>query len=179
MLSNITPYFRYLYQRLSKSTLVGLTLIFSALVLFAFDWIYQKNELVKLNSELTSITQDGALKVNKIPSVKSLIHNYWTLKWPDKSELPNIIEFIHNSAENNNINFDSVDYKFSDLSSINSQSYEMAFSVNGKYLDVRKFIQEVNLINNGVVLKDIQLSRENNQINDIDAFLQFTIYLKN
>lgn len=179
MPKNITPYLRYQYQRLSKLTLVGLSLIFCALVLFTFDWFYQQKELVKLNSELKSIRQDGKIKEIKTPIVNSSLNIYGTLKLPNKSELPNILEFIHTSAKNNNIYFDSVDYKFTDLPSINSQSYEITLPASGKYLDVRKFIEEVNQINNGVVLKNIELSRENSQINDLDAFLQFTIYLKN
>jgi Tfp pilus assembly protein PilO len=74
---------------------------------------------------------------------------------------------------------DNINYKFTELPSIHSISYEITFPVTGKYLDIRKFLSQISQKNSGVVLQNVEVSRENNQVNELDGVLQLAIYARN
>ncbi|NOU26022.1 MAG: type 4a pilus biogenesis protein PilO [Methylotenera sp.] len=179
MLVKLSAYLKYQYERLSKLTLAGLILIICAMILLTFSLTYQQNKLEKLKVDMADMQRGDEMKANRSTDTVSQLELYENLILPNKSELPNVIEYIHTVAKKNNIYFDNVEYKFSDLTLIQSQSYEVTFPASGNYLNVRKFIQEVSRLDHGIVLKNIELSRDNNQINEIDALFEFSIYLKN
>ena len=179
MLVKFSNYFQYQFKRLSKLTLVGLILMICAAILFAFSLTYQQNKLTKLKVDIKDMQRDNVKKENLVNATVSPYELYEHLNLPNKDELPNVIEYIHSVAKKNNIYFDNVEYKFADLAIIQSQSYDVTFPASGNYLNIRKFIQDVSRLDHGVVLKNVEFSRDNNQINDIDALFEFTLYLKN
>ncbi|NOU25007.1 MAG: hypothetical protein HOO90_05675 [Methylotenera sp.] len=178
MLSNINPFVSYMYQRLGKYSVIGLSLTFCGLLLFGFNFTYQLKKLAILKIELAEITHKKNLSVRQLES-NGPENFYGILNFPKKSELHNVIEFIHVSAQQNNLFVDNVDYKFTELPSIHMVSYEVTLPISGKYLDVRAFISQLSKKYAGVILQNVELSRENSQVNNLDGFLQLNIYVNN
>ena len=179
MFQNINPYLNYLYHRLSKFSLIATGLILCALILFIFDETYQQKKLVRMKSEFVEISKGKDQFKQSEFDAKLILENDSNLNLPKKANLPDILEYIQEAAKKDNILVDNISYKFIELPAIQSISYEITFPVVGKYFDIRKFIGNVSQKNSGVVLQNIELSRENNQANDLDGLLQLTIYLKN
>ena len=179
MLQDINPYLNYIYHKLSKYSLIGLGLIFCALILFFFEKVYLQKKLENKRSELVEFSRMNKTFKQNASVQKLSLEADNTLNLPKKTELPNILEFIQLSAKQNNIIVDNINYKFTELPSIHSQSYEITFPVTGKYLDIRKFLSQISQNNSGVILQNVEISRENNQVTELDALLQLAIYAKN
>ena len=179
MLQNITPYLNYIYHKLSKFSLIGFGLILCALMLFIFEKVYLQKKLEHMKSELVEFSRMNQVFKQQASTLKLSLVNESALNLPNKTELPNILEFIQLSAKQNNIVVDNINYKFTELPSIHSQSYEITFPVTGKYLDIRQFLSRVSQSNNGVILQNVEISRDNNQATELDGLLQLAIYAKN
>lgn len=178
MINCCLNYLKYHFKKLSKVSSIGILLTFIAIILIFFNEFYQKKELLKLERILAQNKNLLQLNAKKVHIEPSNMDFYEKLSLPSKMELPDIIEAIEQQAQKNNLDFNNINYKLYELPTIKSYEYDFTLPVIGTYLDVRKFIEEVRKINQGIVLKNLVLSREDSQFNKVHAVFEYKIYLE-
>lgn len=179
MLRNFTPYLNYIYPKITKLGWAGLCLALCALMFLVFNITFQQKKLEQIKADITEIEKSANLIIQRDTSKESTKDVKDELELHKRTELLDIFEYIQTTAKNNNIIIESEDYKLTELPIINSSSYEVKFPATGKYADFRKLISQIEQKYSGVALKNIELSRESNQANVLDGFLQIVIYVKN
>ena len=176
MFQNITPFLNYFYSRLGKYGVIGIGLLFSGLLLIYFNDSHQHKKSSLLNEELSELKRKNISNSGtKTRALDSLVD----INFPDKSSLHDTLELIQNTAQKNNIQIESVDYKLTELPSIHAFSYDVSLPVYGKYIDIKKFMRELSQNNKAIIVKDIALSRDDNQVNDLNGLLQLVLYFRN
>jgi Tfp pilus assembly protein PilO len=159
--------------------LIGIGLIVLSLVVFVFNKAYLQTKLKDASLALIDAKSKGAAHVNKESRLEQISAMNNLLNFPAKSELLKMLESIYVVAKQDNVTFDQADFKFSELPSIQSESYEITLPITGKYLDIRKFLSQLNGESSGVVLRNIELSRANGQANVLDGVIHLSLFVTN
>ena len=179
MLQNFYSWMNYSSRKLTHYGLLGIALMLCGLLLVLFDVSFTQKKLELMQNELIKLTENKNALLRQKNIIKAPMLANGGFQLTKRSDLPNELEFIFEAAKANTVSIDSAEYKLSELPSIQSRSYEVNIPIVGSYPNIRHFIDQVVHKNNGVVLSNVELSRDNNQIRDLDGLLQFIIYMKN
>jgi hypothetical protein len=177
MKQDILPYLIYLYRKLSKLALIGLSLILCAFALFIFDKVIQQQKVENLKSELMTLNSANQSLTQKAIVQQSSSGIGDVLDLREKTEMLATIELIQSTAKKNDIYVDNIDYQFSMLPLVHAASYEVSFPANGKYLDFRRFLRQLTQDYDGIILQHVEFSRNDNQVNELDGLLKLMIYV--
>lgn len=176
---NFYSWINYHCHKLTRYGLLGMVLMVCALLLAMFDASFQQKKIESMQNELAKLTENRKSLLLQKRIIKAPLPAYGGFSLAKSPDLPNELEFIFEAAKTNTVSINSADYKLTELPSIQSRSYEVNIPIVGSYPNIRHFIDQVVRKNNGVVLSNVELSRDNNQTHNLDGLLQFIIYMKN
>lgn len=98
--------------------------------------------------------------------------------------VPALLKRLHKQAKRNRLTLEVGDYRYQKARSKRNDNgqvltqYKMIFPVEGRYTDIRQFIEAALADNPEVALLDLQVVREDRYTNTVAARLVFAVYVK-
>lgn len=165
---------------LGVSGLAGLGLSVFALIVVMGFVLPAQAKLVRTTSEVVDLQQrhDSELTnptARVLPVESSLTAFYKSL--PSERSATQQMKKIYKYASNESLRLTQGEYKFTRDKEGRMGSYQIILPVKGSYLQVRKFIAKVMNTMPMVALDGVSFKREAISGTDVEAKIQFTIFL--
>jgi hypothetical protein len=166
-------------KHLGMSGLAGLVLAALALAVFLGFILPAEAELERARSTAADLQSREKIAqsnpVAALPAETGLTAFYKSL--PPEQSATKLLDKIYKSASNASLHLDQGEYKFIRGKAGHLGNYQVTLPVKGSYVQVRKFIAKVL---NGLptaALDGVSFRRESIGGSDLEAKIQFTIYL--
>ncbi len=98
--------------------------------------------------------------------------------------VPKLLKRLHKQAKRHRLTLEVGDYRYQKAKSKRNENgqvltqYKMIFPVEGRYTNIRQFIEVALADNPEVALLDLQVVREDRHTNTVAARLVFAVYVK-
>lgn len=177
MSKTLPPLITYYAQRIDKLGFAGLVFALLGLVILTIHFQHLTPSIAGLNQSLAEMkSQKNELR----PVVQQTTGITSTANFLAKEELLNVLEAIQTQASKNNVSYDVIDYKTSNIDEVGLVKYEVDLPFNATYVNLKKFLYSVmQPYPNTVALTGISLYRNSAQDEKLEGHLQLSLYLKN
>ena len=160
--------------------LAGLVLAVLALAMFFGLILPAKLKLERATSTAadiqTRLKMELANPVARALPVESNLTAFYKF-FPPEQNVSQLLEKIYQSASNESLRLTHGEYKFTREKEGRLGRYQITLPVKGNYLQVRKFIAKVLNALPMVALDGVSFRRETIGGNDLEAKIQFTLFL--
>ncbi len=160
--------------------LAGLALVAGALAVFLVLVLPSEARFHLATDELADLQNRQKMEMSNPAAralpVESALASFYKLLPPEQSA-PRLLDKIYTSATKESLRLTQGEYKFTREKAGRLGNYQITLPVKGSYVQVRKFIAKVL---NGVPtasLDGVSFRRETIGGNDLEARIQFTIFL--
>ena len=174
--SDIAQLLKYKLRQMGWQGWLGIMLIFGSFLYLLIVAIPKTHQLqmemttVKTNPNPNFGNRQNDTQFDVIPKFYDLL--------PRQKDVNSKITTILNVATNNGLAIDKVEYD-QPLSTSPLIQYQIKLPLKGNYIQIRQFIDQVLNTLPSIALNDISLRREDITTNQLEARLQFTLYLQN
>ncbi|HTN94273.1 MAG TPA: type 4a pilus biogenesis protein PilO [Gallionella sp.] len=167
-------------KRLGMSGLAGMVLVALSLGIILGFTLPAETRLKDITSEVAELQrlQKAALSNPVAParSVESdLVAFYKSL--PPERNVTKLLDEIYKSANSASLRLNQGEYKYTREKAGRLENYQLILPVKGSYVQVRKFIAKVLNGLPAAALNGVSFKRETIGTSDLEAKIQFTIYL--
>ena len=165
---------------LGMQGLAGLVLVMLALTVFLGFILPSETKLKRVTNEAVDVQNrykmEQANPVARELSVESSLTSFYKLLPPEQSATK-LLDKIYKSASKESLRLTQGEYKFTKEKAGHLGNYQIILPVKGSYVQVRRFIAKVL---NGVpsaALDGVSFRRETIGGTELEAKIQFTIFL--
>lgn len=175
----VLPKLHYWIRRWGLPLTGGVVLIVAALVLELAVVRHDMQRLATLSDDMRTMQTQSAQRRQAWldASPQAAVHAFFRAL-PPESTSSDQIENLFDAAYENNLAPQTGEFVLIREPGAGFSRYQVTLPVQGTYPDLRKFANRVLEEIPSAALESITLSRENLKTNEVDANLQFTIYLR-
>lgn len=168
-------YLHELMDNLSWRGIAGLVCIIFAFFILIGSILPNREKIKNIEFQNKNITKKVASS-NNIKIKDNLLSFYDTL--PLQNELTSQTRKIHEIAKVSNITIKDVSYKISKIQNTPVSSYQLKFTTDSNYRDIRYFISEVLVQLPNLALEEINFSRETSKSINVETSISMIIYYR-
>lgn len=172
-------YIDYVVRRYRIVNVVSFLLILLTLILLTLLTLPERKRLnfsrLQDASMQKSLTLRQVAEVNEAPTV--MTKSFYKML-PNEADFINQLEKLFDTAAENNIYLDDIEYKFDSENAAALSRYVINLPVEGTYTNIRKFIKQLLEQAPNAALDNIVLSREDVTDDNLKARLKLTFYIR-
>ena len=178
-LAYMAQFVKYKCRQLGWQGWMGLVLILGSLLYLLIAAIPNTHQFQQLQMEMTVLKANPTLNiVNRSNNAQfDIVQKFYDLL-PAQKDANSKITAILNVATNTGLVIDKVEYD-QPLSASSLIQYQIKLPLKGSYIQIRQFINQVLNTLPSIALNDISLRREDITTDQLEARIQFTLYLQN
>jgi hypothetical protein len=168
------PMATYQLNRIGRSGLAGIGLMFCAGVFLFSAVLPQYREIASLRSDILEAQRRGVAAPS--PHVRL---NRFLDDLPKRGELPNITGKIFKLAAGAGVTLDRGRYELAPLHSGRLARLRMSFPIKGQYPAIRRFIDATLIAIPSAAVEGLRIERKAVGDANVDADLRFSIFVRN
>lgn len=139
-----------------------------------------EHDLIRLEETIRRTTNNTTERQSSPPNEDHdiILYNKFNDTITNNKNLPDIARTIEGKSISNHVETDAIDYSISPWAESNIQAYRISFPIYGKYVETRKFINDILISNPATALEQIEFSRENTSTEKIKTNVQFVVFTR-
>jgi Tfp pilus assembly protein PilO len=159
-----------------------LTLLLLNLFLFAMVSVYQLQSLADLQTKWSSLRSQtaraGLVDAATLYHQGSVDLEKLKTRIPEKREFARVLSELLESAASSAVEVGSISYKPLQLKEETLLSYQLSFSVSGRYAAVKSYLSDLQKIPELIVVDTVAFSNNDVFVENVVMNLRITVYLR-
>jgi len=178
-MNGIASQLRYWGQQAGWSNIVGVVLIIAAVLIYTILGAPAAHRLHGMQAGAAQMRAAIAQhKKNWVPESPRASLRVFYQSLPAQNDIPVLLETIFDAAYESNLAPETGEFKLTQEIKAPFLRYQITLPVQGSYANTRKFVNRVLQEIPSAALDEINFSREDVRVPEVEAKVRFTLYLK-